>query len=136
MTRLIAVLLCAGCAAPVPPSAPDALDANVKWFWVNGDSASDDSLIEAAQKLAVAGKADTRTTPFKGQHRERLTSEELAPVGLQQNDPSTARGLLVVNLFCARGDAMTLTRVSRGTMRASSSGVLPFSGCPSSEWNE
>lgn len=93
------VVLGVSCSAPVPPSAPDALDANVKWFWVNEDSASDETLISAAQKLAVAGKADTRTTPFKGQHRERLTTDELAPVGLQMNDPSKARGLLVVNLF-------------------------------------
>lgn len=95
----LSVVLCAGCAPPQVPSAPDALDENVKWFWVNADSASDGTLLTAAQKLAVAAKADTRTSPFKGQNRQRLTSEDLTPVGLQQNDPSTARGLLVVNLF-------------------------------------
>lgn len=94
------------CAKQEVPLAPDAIDANVKWFWVNGDAADDTTILDAARKLAVAGKADSRTMPFKGQHRERLTPEELAPVGLQMNDPSKARGLLVVNLFDCRLDVL------------------------------
>lgn len=82
-----------------PPEAPDALDENLRWFWVQGASADDATLLEGAAKLAVAGKADTRTTPFKGQARFRLAPDDLAPVGLEATAPSTARGLMVVNLF-------------------------------------
>jgi hypothetical protein len=102
MRRLVSVvgLFSAVACAPAPiPQAPDAIDANVKWFWTNAGSATDATLLAAALKLSVAGKADTRSTPFKGQHRERLSKDDLIPVGLETNDPSKARGLLVVNLF-------------------------------------
>jgi hypothetical protein len=98
--ELFGVLLCLSCApAPKAEPAPEDLDANVRWFWVNGEAAADPALIDAAQKLAVAGKVDTRTSPFKGQQRQRLTSEELKVVNLEANDPTKARALLVVNLF-------------------------------------
>lgn len=103
MFRALATLValsCLGCLNQTPPSlAPDAVDANLRWFWVNGDTASDETLIDGAGKLAIAGKADTRTAPLKGQMRDRLEPADLANVGLQDNDPSTARGVLVVNLF-------------------------------------
>lgn len=97
---LLALLSCTACLDNTPPeTAPDEVDANVQWFWVHGDSADDATLADGVAKLGVAGKADTRTEPFKGQMRSRLTSEELAGVGLSANDPSTARGALLVNLF-------------------------------------
>jgi len=93
-------VLATGCLNPEPPSlAPDAVDANLRWFWVNGDTATDATLIDAAGKLASGGSADTRTAPLKGQMRERLSSDDLKNVGLEMNDPATARGLIVVNLF-------------------------------------
>ncbi|MFT3711393.1 MAG: hypothetical protein QM817_27485 [Archangium sp.] len=104
----ICFLLFTGCLNSTPPSlAPDAVDANLRWFWVNGDSADDATLIDAASKLSVGGKADTRTSPLKGQMRERLASEDLKNVGLEANDPSTARGLIVVNLFDCTLDKLT-----------------------------
>lgn len=97
---LSSLLLFTSCLNATPPSlAPDAVDANLRWFWVNGDSATDDVLIDAAAKLSTGGSADTRTTPLKGQMRERLAADDLKNVGLEMNDPSTARGLIVVNLF-------------------------------------
>lgn len=95
----IAALLLAACNGTPPSLAPEEVDANLRWFWVNGDVADDATLIDGANKLAVAGKADSRTAPLKGQMRERLTSADLVNVGLEANDPSTARGLIVVNLF-------------------------------------
>lgn len=92
-------LLVTGCNATPPSLAPEEVDKNVAWFWVNAQVASDAALIDGAAKLAVAGKADSRTAPLKGQMRDRLTSADLVNVGLQANDPSTARGLIVVNLF-------------------------------------
>jgi hypothetical protein len=92
-------LIVCGCA-PKIELAPDAIDANVKWFWVNGDSADDATLLDAAKKLQTSGRADTRTQPLKAQHRERLTPDDLKPFGIDaQNDPSKARGLLVLNVF-------------------------------------
>ncbi len=100
LTPLLLAVLATGCLNPEPPSlAPDAVDANLRWFWVNGDTATDATLIDAAGKLASGGSADTRTAPLKGQMRERLSSEDLKNVGLEMNDPATARGLIVVNLF-------------------------------------
>ncbi len=100
--RLVAAALAfalAGCNATPPALAPEEVDHNLRWFWVHGDSADDATLLDGANKLAVAGKADTRTAPLKGQMRERLVAADLAPVGLEAQDPSTARGLIVVNLF-------------------------------------
>ncbi len=96
---LVGVGLIIGCKAGPVEVAPEGLDSNVKWFWVNGDSADDATMLDAAAKLGVAGKADSRTTPLKGPHREALTPQDLAPVMLEQNDPSTTRGLLMVNTF-------------------------------------
>lgn len=97
---LLSVLCFAACLDKTPPeTAPEAVDDNLKWFWVNGDSADDATLIDGAAKLSVAGKADTRTTPLKGQMRNRLETSDLTNVGLEANDPSTARGVIVVNLF-------------------------------------
>ena len=98
--NLLLAVLATGCLNSTPPAlAPEEVDANLRWFWVNGDSADDATLIDAAAKLAVSGKAQTRTTPLKGQMRERLVAADLTNVGLDANDPSTARGVLVVNLF-------------------------------------
>lgn len=102
MTRVLAgvLMVCSGCLnATPPPTAPDALDDNLRWFWVNGDALDDASLREGAAKLAVGGKADTRTSPLKSQMRFRLAASDLTVVGLEGNDPSTARGIMIVNLF-------------------------------------
>jgi hypothetical protein len=96
---LLAGLLLMGCNSTPPSLAPEAVDANLRWFWINGDSADDATLIDAAGKLAVSGKADTRTTPLKGQMRERLEAADIASTGITDTDPSTARGLIIVNLF-------------------------------------
>lgn len=96
---LVLALFALGCNTTPPTPAPDAIDENLRWFWVNGDVVDDAQLIAAAEKLSVAGKADTRTTPLKGGLRKRLESADLANVGLQDVDPSTARGLLIVNLY-------------------------------------
>lgn len=110
-------LVLAGCLNQTPPSlAPDAVDANLRWFWVNGDGADDATLIDAAGKLATGGKADTRTTPLKGQMRERLAAEDLKNVGLEQNDPSTARGLIVVNLFDCTLEKLTNILIAQDQM--------------------
>lgn len=86
--------------ATPPPQAPDALDENLRWFWVNAVALDDAALREGAAKLAVAGKADTRTTALKSATRNRLQPAELAVVGLDKtNDPSTARGMMIVNVF-------------------------------------
>ena len=96
----LALLLLSGCLDNTPPTlAPDALDDNLRWTWRNADTADDASLRDAASKLATAGKAETRTTPLKGQARLRLEAEDVQAVGLGGNDPSAARGLLIVNPF-------------------------------------
>lgn len=96
---LVAALTLVGCNSTPPELAPEEVDHNLRWFWVHGDSADDATLVDGANKLAVAGKADTRTAPLKGQMRNRLDATDAAVVGLTGVDPSTARGLLVVNLF-------------------------------------
>jgi hypothetical protein len=95
-----ATLVFLACAPP-PQPAPAALDANVEWFWVHADSESDSVIADSAATLAVAGKAATRTTkdPLKARSRVTLTADELAPVNLTTNDPSTAKGLLAVDVF-------------------------------------
>jgi hypothetical protein len=97
------VVLASGCLDNTPPAlAPEEIDENLRWFWINGDGAADATLVDAAGKLATAGKADTRTTALKGGLRRRLETADVAPFGLPDTDPSTARGLLVVNVFdCA-----------------------------------
>lgn len=88
------------CLDQTPPeTAPEEVDANLKWFWVNGDDADDALLIDGASKLAVAGKADTRTAPLKGQMRNRLETGDLVKFGLENNEPANARGVILVNLF-------------------------------------
>src|SRR5438445_12240844 len=79
---LVSGLSLLGCNSTPPSLAPDAVDANLKWFWINGDTATDETLIDGAGKLATGGKADTRTTPLKGQMRERLEAADLARTGL------------------------------------------------------
>lgn len=97
---LLAPLCLAACLDQTPPeTAPEEVDANLKWFWVHGDEAGDATLVDGANKLAVSGKADTRTAPLKGQMRNRLEPSDLVNVGLEHNDPSTARGVILVNLF-------------------------------------
>ena len=102
LASLIAVLLSqAACLnSTPPPPAPDAVDQNLQWFWVHGAALGDAELAAAAAKLGVSGKADSRTTPLKTLTHERLAPADLEPVGLEKsNDPSTARGLMIVNLF-------------------------------------
>jgi hypothetical protein len=89
-----------------PPAAPDRLDENVKWFWDNSPTATDDELVVGANKLQVAGKADSFTQALKSQ-MARLEKTDLTVVGLQdQNDPSLARGLLVVNEYACTLDKL------------------------------
>lgn len=93
-------LVGAGCLDNTPPElAPEALDENLRWFWTHGDSATDASLIDAAAKLAVAGKADVIDKPLKGGLRKRLEAGDVAEFGLSGTDPSTARGMLLLNRF-------------------------------------
>ena len=99
MFRALIVLSLLGCNSTPPSLAPDAVDANLRWFWINGETATDATLIDAAAKLSTGGKADTRTTPLKGQMRERLEPADLNGTGLLDTDPSSARGLIIVNLF-------------------------------------
>lgn len=101
--RWFGLVMCVGALGCLdktpPPVAPSAIDQNLKWFWNNGQSVDDATLIDGAAKLAVAGKADTRTTPLKGQMPSRLEKSDLTVVNLELNEPASARGLLVVNLF-------------------------------------
>lgn len=113
LRALLTGLVFFGCNSTPPSLAPDAVDANLRWFWVNGDTATDATLIDGAGKLAVAGKAETRTTPLKGQMRERLESTDLSSVGLEANDPSTARGVLVVNMFDCTLDKLQAILISK-----------------------
>lgn len=106
LTGLLLFALASGCNTTPPELAPAEVDHNLRWFWVHGDSADDATLLDGAGKLAVAGKADTRTGPLKGQMRNRLEPADLAGVGLEANDPSAARGLLVVNLFACTLDKL------------------------------
>jgi hypothetical protein len=96
-----AALLASGCmCGPPPPEAPSALDENLRWFWVNGAALDDKALLDGAAKLAAAGDADNRVKALKGQLPKRLEPADLAGVGLEAtNDPSTARGLMVLNAF-------------------------------------
>lgn len=94
-----------GCAPAVEP-APEGLSANVRWFWSRSDAADDATVLDATSKLSVAGKLDTFTTPSKAAQRDRLAPADLATVGLETNDPSKARGLLVVNVFDCRMDVL------------------------------
>lgn len=82
-----------------PPTAPESLDGNMRWWFANQLSAGDADLVDGAQKLAVAGKAETRTGALKSQ-MARLEPADLASVGLEGvNDPAAARGFLIVNLY-------------------------------------
>lgn len=93
------VLVC-GCLDQTPPQpAPETLDGNMRWWFARADLATDAEALDAAAKLAVAGRADSRTTPLKSQ-MGRLMPEDLESVGLRDvNDPSYARGFLVLNVF-------------------------------------
>lgn len=83
-----------------PPLAPEKLDDNIRWFWVNNATVDDATLLDGAAKLGAAGDAASRTEALKGQMRGRLAAADLAPVGLDlTNDPSTARGLFIVNTY-------------------------------------
>ncbi len=98
--------------APPPAPAPDGLADNVKWWWSSSATASASELIDAAGKLSAAGQAGSRTTPYKGQGK-RLESAELKVVGLESNDPSKARGLLVVNTYACSLDKLEQILISR-----------------------
>lgn len=105
------VLALNGCTACLnntpPPVAPDELDANLRWWWVNAATLKDMELLDGAAKLGVAGKADTRTTPSKGQMRNRLEKADLEVVGLSEvNDPATARGIFIVNTYACTLDKL------------------------------
>jgi hypothetical protein len=97
----LAALLLGGCLCG-PPSvpAPEKIDQNLRWFWSNGDSAQDSELADGAEKLSIAGDADTRTEVLRGQMQNRLEKADLTGVGLQDsNAPADARGLLLLKTF-------------------------------------
>ncbi|MGV3620924.1 MAG: hypothetical protein ACO1OB_08905 [Archangium sp.] len=120
---LLASLCFVACLDQTPPeTAPEEVDANLKWFWVNGDDAEDALLVDGAAKLAVSGKADTRTEPLKGQMRNRLESGDLTKFGLEANDPSAARGVILVNLFDCSLDKLE-TILSAKDQKAQYAGV-------------
>jgi hypothetical protein len=103
-TSLVALSIIA--CAPPPQPAPAALDANVEWFWTHADDETDAVISDSAATLSTAGKADTRVDPLKARSRVTLTPAELAPVDLQTNDPSTARGILMVDVFSCSLDKL------------------------------
>lgn len=94
--------------APPTVEAPADLDGNLRWFWSTSKDAKDAELIEAALKLQAAAKADTLTADKPGRgFISRLSAQELAVVGLQDtNDPSTARGFFITNVFPCTLDAL------------------------------
>lgn len=107
----LAALVLTACAQP-PSPAPEHLDANLRWWWVNGDALTDAELIDGASKLAVAGEAETRVKALKGQ-LGRLAKEDLKVVGLEDsNDPSTARGMVMLNAFACSLDKLTAILVN------------------------
>jgi hypothetical protein len=92
---LIGVLSC----APPPPPAPEGLAENLRWFWLHADAADDGALLEGLVALSAAARADTRSTPLKGQLPLRLGREDVeAERGPSPDvDPAGARGLLLLN---------------------------------------
>ncbi len=116
MFRALVVLslLLAGCSSP--ELAPEPIDANLRWFWQHSETADEATLIDAANKLAVATESETRIKPIKGQMRQRLQPADLASIGLDGNDPSTARGVLVVNLFDCTLDKLEAIHIAADQM--------------------
>lgn len=98
--------------APPPTPAPDGLADNVKWWWSNSAAATSAELSDAAGKLAAAGQASSRSTPYKGQGK-RLEPSELKVVGLESNDPSKARGLMIVNTYPCTLEKLEQILISR-----------------------
>lgn len=92
------LFLCASCAAPIEP-APETIDANLRWFWVHAGEATDAELSTGAAALSEAGSAPTRAQALKARGRVRLTSADLAPIGLQNVDPAPAFPLLMLDTF-------------------------------------
>ena len=101
MPRPLFVLLLplAVACAPPPPPAPTGLAENLRWFWLHAGDAGDAQLLEGLDALAVAAKADARTSPLKGQLPLRLGQQDVVDaVGLTPSvDPAGARGLLLLN---------------------------------------
>lgn len=100
LASLACALLLAGCLDATPPQpAPESLDGNLRWWYGHLTRATDAEAADAVQKLAAAGKSDTRTQPLKSQ-MARLDPADLVEVGLEGvNDPAAARGFLVLNLY-------------------------------------
>lgn len=75
------------------------LAENLRWSWLHGETADDGALLEGLEALSVAARADTRTTPLKGQLPLRLGPGDVeAERGASpESDPAGARGLLLLN---------------------------------------
>jgi hypothetical protein len=118
MVRLTFMLLVAGALwgcldATPPPSAPESLDGNLRWWFAHQAGSTDAESADAVQKLATAGKADSRTQALKSQ-MARLEAADLAEVGLETvNDPQAARGFLVLNLYACTLDRLAEILISR-----------------------
>lgn len=110
----LAALGLSGCLNATPPEpAPDSLDGNMRWWYAHQGSATDAEAKDGIGKLAVAGKADTRTTALKSQ-MARLDPADLGEVGLEGvNDPQGARGFLLLNLFSCNLDKLEEILISR-----------------------
>lgn len=101
------VIFSVACGPPkAAEPAPDGLGPNLRWFWSTSDESDDATVLDATAKLSSAGKISTRTSAFKGAQSERLSASDLKVVNLESNDPSKARGLMVVNLFDCKLDVL------------------------------
>lgn len=111
MRLSLLAVLALGCAPP-PTPAPEGLADNVRWWWTTSPGASPTELADAAAKLSTAGQAPSRSMAFKSQMK-RLEAADLKVVGLDANDPSKARGLMIVNTYACTLDKLEQILISR-----------------------
>ena len=68
MLRLLPLVLLAGCLDNTPPAlAPEEIDENLRWFWINGDSATDATLgimFYTVLALILSGAVGTLAEPW------------------------------------------------------------------------
>jgi len=101
LTLIPALLLAAGCPQSTSPATtpiPDDTDALMRWVWSNYTAATDADLRAAVEKLHVAVNGATMTQSLGGTLGD-IQSADLETVGMQEQDPSTATGLLLVSAY-------------------------------------
>lgn len=108
MRRLFVLALAAAACAPPARETPQDVDGLARWLWVNGDTADDAALVEAAGNVHAAVGGDDLDPPDRGT-LEDLTSEELAVVDLADRDPAPAQGLFYAGVV--RCDAAQLADI-------------------------